>query len=707
MVSQFFKLSSLTLALAAIGSSAWAADNSINGSASTGEIGITDSSNTVTVTGQHYANGVGTTDAASQGTINGSLLKDIALLRPTQVLENVPGLVVTQHSGDGKASQYFLRGYNLDHGTDFATSIEGVPVNMPSHAHGQGYTDLNFLIPELVQRITYRKGPYFPETGDFSSAGSANIVYRDHLDHNIADITLGDEKYRRLVLAGSKTLGNDGPTLLGGLELLQNNGPWQTPEKFHKVNGVVRLSDGDAQQGWSVSGFGYNAHWNSSNPIPLGWVNSGQIDRFGAVDPTDGGNSSRAILTGEWHESDASGYRKASAYAERYQLQLISNFTFFELRPLTGDQFEQHEQRNIFGGALAQGWNYDWLGLKSSTEIGAQLRHDRNNVGLQDSEAREPFEVKRHDFIRESLLGVYLDQNTTWTDWFKTKIGVRGDAIQMNVTSYTQPLNTGAASAHKLSPKLSLIFGPWQRTELFYNYGRGFHSNDARGVIDKVDVTTGAASDAVPALVGSIGQEIGLRTEIIPGLQSSVALWSLNSESELTYTADSSIGSSEANGASRRYGVEWNNHWIAKPWLLFDADFAWTHARYAEKNANGDVGNLIPNAASRVALLRATLRNRGPWSASLETRYIGGYPLTQDGSQKAPSAIVTNLRVQRELSAKATLTVDALNLFNRKYYDIAYAQDYRATPTGPEVPDGVTVHPGEPREIRLSLNYKF
>jgi outer membrane receptor protein involved in Fe transport len=707
MTVNFFKLSALTLALASIGTTAIAADNSLNGSASTGEIGIADSSNTVTVTGQHYANGVGTSDAASQGTINGNLLKDIAILRPTQVLENVPGLVVTQHSGDGKASQYFLRGYNLDHGTDFATSIEGVPVNMPSHAHGQGYSDLNFLIPELVQRITYRKGPYFPETGDFSSAGSANIVYRDHLDQNFANITLGDEKYRRLVLGGSKTLGNDGPTLLGGLELLQNNGPWETAEKFHKLNGVVRLTDGDAQHGWSVSGFGYNAHWNSSNPIPLAWVNSGQIDRFGAIDPTDGGNSSRAILTAEWHDSDADGYRKASVYAERYQLQLISNFTFYELRPLTGDQFEQHEQRNIFGGQLAEGWNYNLLGLKNSTEIGAQLRHDRNNVGLQDTELRDPFEVKRHDFIRESLLGVYIDQNTTWTDWFKTKIGVRGDAIQMNVTSYTQPLNTGADHAHKLSPKLSLIFGPWQKTEVFYNYGRGFHSNDARGVIDKIDATTGSPSDPVPALVGSIGQEIGLRTEVIPGLQSSLALWSLNSESELTYTADSSIGSSEANGASRRYGVEWNNHWIAKPWLLFDADLAWTHARYAEKNANGDIGNLIPNAASKVALLRATLRNRGAWSASLETRYIGGYPLTQDGSQKAPSAIVTNLRVQYDVNPKATVTVDALNLLNRKYYDIAYAQDYRATPTGPDVPNGVTVHPGEPREIRLSLNYKF
>jgi len=715
-----FKLSALTLALASLSSPTWAADATatpdVNPATETAAVKAAPtlnaesesaSSNTVVVTGSHYKNGVGTSNAASQGVINGYLLTDIALLRPSQVMENVPGLVVTQHSGDGKASQYFLRGYNLDHGTDFATSIEGVPVNMPTHAHGQGYTDLNFLIPELVQRITYRKGPYFPETGDFSSAGSANIAYRNQLDHNILDVTLGDEKYRRLLLAGSKQLGGDGPTLLGGLELLQNNGPWKTAEKFHKINGVARLSDGDDKNGWSVSGFGYNAHWNSSNPIPLALVNSGQISPFSTIDPSDGGNSTRAILTGEWHESDAEGYRKASAYVEHYQLQLFSNFTFYELRPTTGDQFEQHEDRNFFGGALAQGWNHTLFGFNSVTEIGAQVRHDRVNLGLDNTEDRIPYENVRRDFVRETELGTYIDNTTRWTDWFKSKLGVRADAIEADVHAYTEPLNTGNTNSHKLSPKLSLIFGPWAKTEFFYNYGRGFHSNDARGVIDKVDATTGTASDAVPALVGSVGQEIGIRTEATSGLQSSLALWSLNSESELTYTADSTIGSTEANGASRRYGVEWNNHMVAASWLLLDADLAWTHARYADKNANGEQGNFIPNAASRVGLLRATIRNTGPWLASLETRYIGGYPLNQDGSLKSPSAIVTNLRVQRAITPNLTLTIDALNLFNRKYDDIAYAQDYRATPTSPDVPDGVTVHPGEPREIRLSLNYKF
>ena len=237
--------------------------------------------------------------------------------------------------------------------------------------------------------------------------------------------------------------------------------------------------------------------------------------------------------------------------------------------------------------------------------------------------------------------------------------------------------------------------------------GKGFHSNDARGVIDKVDPTTGAPMTAVPALVGSTGKEIGARTDIIDGLQSSVAIWSLDSDSEIVYSADSAIGSTSPNGASKRTGLEWNNHWIANRWLLVDADFAWTHARYANMNDNGSAGDLIPNAVNKIALVRAAIHDVGPWLAGIETRYIGQYPLAQDGSLTAPSAIVTNVRVRREISPRMTISLDALNLFNRQYYDIAYQQDYQVSPTSPVVPSGVTVHPGEPRQFRVTLGIKF
>jgi outer membrane receptor protein involved in Fe transport len=655
----------------------------------------------------HYDTSIGHSAAASQGVIKGALLADIPILRPGEVLENVPGMVVTQHSGDGKANQYFLRGYNLDHGTDFATSIDGVPVNMPTNAHGQGYTDLNFLIPELVQRIDYRKGPYFAENGDFASAGSADIKYRDKLDKGIADITLGAFEYRRALIADSFQLSEDknGLRLLTAFEGLENNGPWDSPEKMHKLNGLLRLSDGTLKNGWSIDTQLYKAHWNSTDQVPLELLQSGQLGRYAALDPTDGGNSGRAIISGEWHTHDDQGYTKLSAYAQHYQLQLWSNFTFYEERPATGDQFRQFESRNLVGGQAVHGWINELFGHESITEVGAQVRHDYTNVGLQHTEQRIPFETVSNDAVNETEVGTYLQNTTTWKSWFKTLVGLREDAILLDMDARVTPQNSGNQSDTKLSPKISLIFGPWEQTEAFINYGQGFHSNDARGVLAKVDPTTLAPIDAVPALVGSTGKEIGLRTEIIPGLQSSVALWSLNSASELVYTADS--GSTEPNGASRRYGLEWNNHMVVNAWLLLDADLAWTHARYTDDNANGDTGNYIPNAVSKVGLLRATIHKLGPWSASIATRYIGGYPLTQDNTLKAPSAIVTNMRISRALTPTCTLSLDALNIFNRKYYDIAYGQDYQVSTTSPVEPNGVTVHPGEPRQFRVSLHYNF
>ncbi|MEP6938462.1 MAG: TonB-dependent receptor [Rudaea sp.] len=660
----------------------------------------------------HYDNGVGTSDAASQGIILGSLLQDIPLLRPGEVLEAIPGLVVTQHSGDGKANQYFLRGYNLDHGTDFATSIDGVPVNMPTHGHGQGYTDLNFLIPELVDRIEYRKGPYSAQNGDFSSAGSADIAYRNSLDSGMLNLTLGGDDYRRLLAAASSALplasttGNStAPTLLGAIELLSNDGPWRLPEGMHKFNGMLRASDGNADLGWSLQALAYDAHWRSTDQVPLEAITSGDTCRYCAVDPTDGGRSARQILSAEFHEQDGNGYLRANGYFEHYRLQLWSNFTYFESNPVEGDQFNQRDARNIAGGKIAKGWTHQLFGNDSVTEIGVQVRHDRIHVSLLDTEARVPYATASDNLVSETEGAIYVENSTKWNDWLRSLVGVRADAIALDLTSQTFAANSGSVSDNRASPKLALIFGPWDKTEFFVDIGNGFHSNDARGAVYRFDASTGAPVTRAPALAGSFGKEIGLRSEVVPGLQSSLAVWSLNSASELLYAADS--GGTEANGASRRYGVEWNNHMVISEHLLFDADLAWTHARYADKNANGDAGDLIPNAVNRVGSVGISAHDIGAWSGDLKFRYIGGYPLIQDGSLRAPSALVANLRVQRRLNNWAAISLDALNLLDRKYYDIAYGQDYRLTPTSPVVANGTTVHPGEPRQIRATLRLQF
>jgi len=673
------------------------------------------------VTG-HYNTAVGTSDAASEGVVEGAALQDIPLLRPGEVLETVPGLVVTQHSGDGKANQYFLRGYNLDHGTDLATFVDDVPVNMTTNAHGQGYMDLNFLIPELIDDIDYRKGPYYSQHGDFASAGSVDIHYRDGLDYDLANLTLGSFGYYRALFAGSCIVtptgcvsknadpsvpDDSGIRVLGAIELLEENGPWTLPEDLRKINGLVRLSGGTSSNGWSIDGVVYDAHWNSTDQVPLSLIESGQLGRFSALDPTDGGDTGRAILSGEWHTLDDTGYAKAALYAEHYRLQLWSDFTYFELRPTTGDQFEQEEHRNIVGGQLVKGWTHTLFGYESTTEIGLQMRNDNIDVGLFDTEDRRVFATVSNEVVGESEAGLYVQNSTSWTPWFRSLLGLREDRIWLDADSLSTPTNSGSASDSKASPKLSLIFGPWDSTEFFIDAGRGFHSNDARGVIDRIDPTTGLPASQVPALVGSFGKEIGVRTEAVPGLQSSLALWSLNSDSELVYNADSDIGSTSPNAASKRYGMEWNNHLIEGTHLLLDFDWAWTHARYAEENQNGELGNMIPNAVSEVGIFRATLQNFGPWTFGLETRYIGPYPLSQDGTLTASSSVVTSLRLKDEITHTVSVFFDVLNVFNRQYYDIEYEQDYRVTPTSPIVPAGITVHPGEPREFRATLSMKM
>jgi hypothetical protein len=665
-----------------------------------------------------YDNAVGSSNAASQGVVRSEDLHNLPLLRPGDALDTVPGMVVTQHSGDGKANQYFLRGYNLDHGTDFATYIDGVPVNMPTNAHGQGYADLNFLIPELVQRINYGKGPYFAGDGDFSSAGSAKFQYRDILDSNLASITVGSFGYQRALFAGSAPVSTEGsnskssdattlsratPRLLGAVDLMREDGPWVEPEGLHHFNGLLRLSDGTTANGWSVDGVYYDASWRSTDQVPLELIQSGQLGRYSSLDPSDGGNSKRAILSGEFHSENEYGYLKTSAFVQHYELQLWSNFTFFELRPTTGDQFEQVENRNIVGGQFVKGWVQSLLGHDSITEVGMQLRNDAIHVSLLNTQNRVPFGTFTDDFVNLTAISLYAQNDTTWNDWLRTIVGLREDGILMDRNARANPQNSGNASGNIVSPKLSLIFGPWYKTEYFFNAGKGFHSNDARGVIGKID-STGMAVSPVPALVGSFGEEVGVRTEVISGLQSSLALWNLKSDSELVYTADS--GGTSPNGASKVIGVEWDNHLIASSWLSLDANMAWTQARYAAMNDNGAAGDLIPNAVSKVGLFAATM-HQGSWSGGIDTRYISEYPLTQDGSLMAPSATVTNLRIQRVFTREISMQIDILNFFNQQYYDIAYGQDYRINPTSPIVPAGITVHPGEPLQFRVTAKLAF
>lgn len=642
----------------------------------------------VDIVARHYDNAVGTSDAASQGTVRAELLKSRPALRTGELLEFVPGLIVTQHSGDGKANQYFLRGFNLDHGTDFATTVDGLPVNMPSHGHGQGYADLNFLIPELVDRIEYRKGPYFAKNGDFAAAGSADIVYRRTLDAPFAALTLGQREYRRLVGGGSAELGQ-GVQLLGAVEAMHNDGPWVVSEHLRKSNALLTLSSGTRAEGWSGSLMAYDATWNSTDQIPQRAIAAG-MNRFDTLDPSDGGSTRRASLSGQWHRDTGTSATRLAAYAIDYRLELFSNFTYALERPATGDQFSQQDRRSIYGVSASHAVDHPLAGFTARSEIGVQLRHDRIRVGLFDTQAREIIATTRDDKVRETQLGLYGQTTLELTPWLRGVAGLRADSARFCVDGLSDAANSGSVSDHLLSPKLSLILGPWAKTEFFFNAGKGFHSNDARGVV--VDA---------PGLVAARGLELGARSEWLPGLQSSLALWKLDFDSELVYVGDA--GATEPNRPSTRRGVEWNNRWIPRPWLLVDADLAWTHARFANADP---AGKRIPNAVDKVASLAVSLRDRGPWSGSLQWRYLGSGALIEDNSVRSRSSLTTNLRIARKLGAKAELTLDMFNLFDRKVDDIQYFYESQLPGEAAPVADR-HVHPAEPRTLRLTLRVDF
>jgi len=495
----------------------------------------------------------GTPLSASQGVVTDEQLDLRPVLRTGELLEVVPGLIVTQHSGDGKANQYFLRGFNLDHGTDLATSVNGVPVNMPTHGHGQGYTDINFVIPELVESIAYRKGTYYADTGNFSAAGAVDLRYRRRLDAPLAVLEGGEDDYYRALLAASPELGAG--TLLVGIDYAHIDGPWELEENFRKVNGIVRYSQPLQSGQFSITAQAYEGDWRSTDQIPQRAVDEGQIGRFNNVDPTDAGGSHRYSLSADWGGDVGGGQMTALAYAVDYKLNLFSNFTYY-VDQENGDQFEQFDDRRVYGADVAWRNNFQALSRAQELVLGVQVRSDDiGQVGLYRTIARERFETIREDAVRQTSYSAYASVETRWSDVVRTTVGLRGDYFDFDVDANLID-NSGTANDSIVSPKFALVLGPWSETEFFVDVGKGFHSNDARGTTINVDPTDGVTpAERVDPLVDALGADLGVRTAIIPGLQLSASLWSLDLDSELLFVGDA--GTTEAAAAAN--GTAWNS----------------------------------------------------------------------------------------------------------------------------------------------------
>jgi len=644
-------------------------------------------------------------DSASSGIATAEQLQNRPRLRPGELMEVVPGLIVTQHSGDGKANQYFLRGFNLDHGTDFRTTVAGMPANQSSHGHGQGYTDLNFVIPELVETLRYSKGTYDVAEGDFATAGAARLEFFNALPQGLAQVKYGENNYQRLVAAQSVALA--GGTTLLGLEASTQDGPWQVPEDTGKFNALLRHTQPLASGTLAATALFYRNDWTATDQVPQRAVQSGALDRFGSLDDSTGGDTRRASLSLDYTQRSRQALLSATAYAVDYRLNLFSNFTYFLDNPDDGDQFEQADDRRTMGFTLGYERHGEWLGRHVHHRLGTELRHDDiGNVGLYKTARRQRLATVREDAIQQTVLGGHYGNTIEWTPWLRSIAGLRLDHADFEVRS-DNAANSGTADDTLVSPKLSLVFGPWQQTEVFLNAGSGFHSNDARGATASIDPVSGDAVEAVDPLVRGRGAELGVQTRLVPALQTALTVWGLKLDSELVYIGDA--GNTEASRPSRRTGVELANYWTPMTGLIVDADVAYSRARFDDGDPDG-IGREIPSAIERTASVGIVLNEGNALAAGFfggaRLRYFGSRPLIEDGSVRSSPSTLVNLRGGYVFNRHLRLALDVFNVFDREVSDIDYFYESQLRGEAAPVED-IHFHPAEPRTVRASVIARF
>jgi len=678
---------------------------------------------TVTVQGRED-DLVGIAQSATQGTVGAEELQDRPMLRSGEVLETVPGVIITQHAGGGKANQYFLRGFNLDHGTDFAVFLDDMPLNLPSHAHGEGYADMNTVIPEFVQRVNYEKGPYYADVGDYGSAGSAHLEFFKTLPENFFQVEGGMYGYGRAVFGVSRKVGPG--TLLVGGEAYHDDGPWTHPDNYYKFNGILSYSSGDDANGFSITVHAYHGTWNSSDQIPVTAVPL--VGFFGALNPADGGNSQRHSLQAEWHRQRGNSQTKVTLYGFYYDLDLFSDFTYYLTDPNRGDQFEQKDNRWVFGVDAHHTIFTDWFGRKAANTFGVQFRNDWVHNGLFQTENRVRVDktdsdtgttlpaTTQEDRFSDLQLGFYWDNKIQWSDKFRTDAALRGDLGYAGVTSLVTSANTGTATRFLPSPKFSLIFGPWSKTEFYVQGGFSYHSNDVRGATQTVEPVSAdnpypnTPVVRIPLLIPTKGAEVGVRSSARPHLQTTLSFWYLHSASELQQDGDTG-GTVASVSPSNRYGIEWANYYTPLEHWAFDFDLADSRAFFTaidpdDAAPNSPGGRRVPEAVGLVASAGATMHDYKRFSASLRLRAFGPRDLTSDGIYRSNATILLNAEVRYRLAEKWSFVVEALNLLNRRDHDIDYAYESRITPTADAAFTDV-FHPVEPFQLRFGLRRTF
>lgn len=630
---------------------------------------------------------IGEAVTASEGGVAGADLEIRPLLRPGEILEATPGLIATQHSGGGKANQFFLRGFNLDHGTDYAVYIDDMPMNFRTHGHGQGYLDVNGLIPESVERVDYRKGPYRADTGDFSFVGSSFITTKDRVQP-FATAEVGSYGYRRFVAGGSAKVGGGDLLAIGQAKF--NDGPWELPEDFEGYSGLVKYSAPIGNADFQVSLNIYDASWNPTEQLPERVIGTPLCeDRYCALDTTLTGFTKRQILTANYQ----SDHWKITGYVQHYDWSLLSNFTYFLEDPVNGDQLRQSEERWTFGGRIER---FDELSDRVSLRAGAEARWDHiDPVGLEETiDGVVEFPVGLFDVYEESV-GLYAELIYQPVDRLYITGGIRGDFYGFETEAVAGAASwSGKVTTSTFAPKIGVNYEVADGIALYANYGEGFHSNDARGVT--------APTDPAPGLVEGNFEELGIRFER-GGLIFTGVYWWSQIDSELIYVGDA--GAVEPSDPGKRRGYELTAFWKPNNWLAVDAVWTGTRSRFANLP---DGQNYVPGALDTAGELGISAAFP-EWNASARVRHLGAHPLIEDNSVRGPATTLVNFRAAWTPRDFWGLEIygELLNALDSKDNDIAYFYATRFPGEPAEGVEGLNSRIVEPRQVRVGLTKRF
>ena len=606
--------------------------------------------------------------AASSLTVREQDLRLRPIQRVSDLLRVAPGLITVQHAGGGKANQYLLRGFDADHGTDLALTLDGIPINMVSHAHGQGYADSSFILPELIERIEVFKGPYFAELGDFATAGAINLVTKSALPEAFVSVQGGMYHTLRATVAAGPSFGNVRTLIMA--EGSDADGPFDNPERYRKYNLFAKLTyDLSTRSSISLAVSSYGGDWYASGQIPLREVEAGRLGFFGFLDPSEGGSSTRQNVYLSYQLRDAKQELTALAYLSRYQLRLYSNFTFFARDPIQGDGIEQSDERYLAGlrASYRRKVRIDWLSFDSS--VGINARFDDIENGLYHQQQRERISTSAAHQVRETSLAMFAKEEISFAQWVRLIVGLRADYFLFDVVDRADALSSlgnaqsGVRGDMQLSPKATLVVSPHRSTDLFVNFGRGFHSNDARGVVRAVDPVT--------PLTAALGYELGVRTRLLERLDLAVSFWGLSLDSELVWVGDE--GTTEASSATRRLGFELEGRVKILSWLFADLDLTVNDARFTHNAGNGNAVALAPRLTVATGLsvqtpfgLRGSLRFTG----------LGARPATEDEFLIAQGAYLLDGFVgYRWRAMELGLSIE--NITNSRYRSAQFATTSR------------------------------